>query len=75
MQQLLQQSAMLGLPIDAIMSQFQPQAMAPQSSVAPVIENKTPQKDKKKIPKPHDLTQSSPAMPKITQEQQLKARA
>ena len=74
MQQLLQQSAMLGLPIDAIMSQFQPQAMAPQPSVTPVIENKTPQKDKKKIPKPHDLTQSSPAMPKITQEQQLKAR-
>ena len=57
------------------MSQFQPQAPMSQPPVAPpVIENKTPQKDKKKIPKPHDLTQSSPAMPKITQEQQLKAR-
>ena len=63
---------MLGLPIEAIMNQFQPGAI-PEPSVKPTTPKEKPKKSS--IPKPQDLASAAVpqmAMPKITQEQQLK---
>ena len=65
---------MLGLPIEAIMNQFQPGAPGiPEPTVKPSQPKEKPKKAS--IPKPQDLATAAAApmaMPKITQEQQLK---
>lgn len=75
LQQLLQQSAMLGLPIETIMNQFQPGVSAPSSAMSQIQTQQQQQQQQEKERKPEKKVKAEPPQPNITKEQQQKLLA
>lgn len=77
LQQLLQQSAMLGLPIEAIMNQFNTGVAGPPPAASAMGQLQVGVPEERKTPKPEKKVkqESNPAQPNITKEQQQKLLA